>query len=145
MKLKLLSFTLLLSLSFLVHAEPLQTQYLDNGAELNILKARVAKNNVLTIVAQYDNTSGADFKASYHFKHVYYIDPEENKKYHVLKDENEKYIASPASSGFLQTAWMKPGAKSIIWFKFPAPASETSTINLMLRGATPFDDLPITR
>ena len=132
-------------------AEPLQTQYHSNGSEASALKASIS-NQVLTVVIRYNNTSGAEMRESYPIEEVYYIDPGENKKYHVLKDENGKWIANPVSNhgriGVVGRDWdmkIKADAKAVVWFKFPEPASGANTINLVIPNLTPFDGLPIKR
>lgn len=145
MRIKILLVLFLFLTNTIAHAEPLQTQYLDNGAEVHVLKAKVAKNNVLTVVLRYDNNTGSSMRVSYYLEHVYFIDPKENKKYYVLSDQDGNGIASPRSSRSIRSDYFNPGAKMIVWFKFPAPASDTETINLVIPQTVPFDDLPITR
>lgn len=132
-------------------AQSLQTQYHNSGAEVHVLKAHVA-DAVLTVVVRYQNTTGAKIEENYPVAEVYYIDPAENKKYSVLKDENGKWIANPVNNhGLIGTVgrdWgleIEAGSASVLWFKFPAPASGHDTVNLVIPNITPFDGLPVSR
>jgi hypothetical protein len=66
------------------------------------------------------------------------------KKYEVLKDQENTYIAS------LRSGWkdqwydtIEPGESRLIWMKFPAPPADVKTVTLQVPGVPPFEDLPI--
>ena len=148
---KYLLIVLATVLSTSVLAGPLQTQYHNGGAEVSVLKAKIA-DGVLTVILRYDNMGGDKIRESYPLKEVYYIDPAVNKKYHVLKDENGKWIANPVNTdgriGAVGHTWpftVEEGKKKVVWFKFPAPTSSTTKVNLVVPNITPFDDLPVNR
>lgn len=132
-------------------AEALQTQYHDSGAEVHAVKAKVA-DGVLTVIIRYQNDTGGKIEEDFPLSEVYYIDPEENKKYSVLRDENGKWIANPVNNqgkiGVVGRDWgldIENGQAKIMWFKFPEPASDSDTINFVVPNVTPFDGLAISR
>ena len=66
------------------------------------------------------------------------MDEKAGKKYEVLRDEKNAYIASSGDSrGFSQ------GDMMTVWMKFPAPPPDTRAATLVVNGMPPFDDLPI--
>ena len=116
-----------------------------------VVQAKV-KGDVLTVVLRYENVVEATVELSYPVAEVYYIDPADQKKYHVLKDSSGKWIAAPVNNygkvgnvGFTSPLKMKPGAKQVVWFKFPAPGPESASIDLSVPGLLPLDGLPISR
>ena len=131
--------------------EALQTQYHDSGAEVQAIKAKAA-DGVLTIIVRYTNDTGGKIEESFPLSEVYYIDPVENKKYSVLRDENGKWIANPVNNqgkiGVVGRDWglgIDDGKKKVMWFKFPEPASGGDVVNLVVPNVTPFDGLAISR
>lgn len=133
-------------------ADPLQTQMsLDGGLEVDLLRAK-AQNNILTIVAAYRNNGSGKAQLEYPVSEVYYIDDQAQKKYHVLKDDQGKWIAAPVNNhgniGVVGRDWgldIPPGGKQVVWFKFPAPEETASSITLSLPNVTPFDPVTISR
>jgi hypothetical protein len=82
------------------------------------------------------------------FGEVYLTDLKSKKKYYPLKDSSGRYLAGPAAnwiSGGTYNAWMKPGDRFIFWIKFPAPPANVQTIDVVVPGFLPFEDVPITR
>jgi hypothetical protein len=72
------------------------------------------------------------------------MDAAAGKKYQVLKDEKDEYIAA------LRSGWhdrwyekVKPGQSMTIWMKFPAPPPEVKAITLAVPGVPPFEELAI--
>lgn len=127
----------------LVAADAIQTQSGTEGeVEVDVVKASV-KEGTLTIQLAYRNNGAEPAKFNFEAKDVYYIDEKEKKKYHVLKDNKETYIASPIRSKDTVLFEVKPKGKMISWYKFPAPASGATKINLVLPNVLPFEDLPI--
>jgi hypothetical protein len=115
------------------------------GVVGEVVEAR-RKDGVLTIQVRYRNTSdkelsfyplsGAKFDA-------YYVTAED-KKYLVLRDEENRPLApliNPAGDVF---ASLKPGASVIWWAKYPAPPAAIKKISYHTPVTPPFDDVPIT-
>ena len=129
-------------------ANVIQTQPATSGSvEADIIRASV-RDNVLTIQVAFRCPGPSSNHVSFKFGDVYLTDLKNKKKYYPLKDSSGRYLAGPASDwleGGTYNAWMKPGNRSIFWIKFPAPPAEVQTIDVMVPGFLPFEDVPITR
>jgi hypothetical protein len=77
---------------------------------------------------------------------AYLMDATTRKKYEVLKDESNRYIAA-LRPGFADRWYERiaPGEAQTLWIKFPAPPAEVTTLTLVLPKVTPFEDLAIQR
>ena len=102
------------------------------------------KGNTLTAKVQLMNHGSDEARAEVKFDDTYLIDTGAGKKFNVLKDEKNVYIAS------LRSGWndrwydtLKPGDSYLLWMKFPAPPAETKAITLQLPGIPPFEDVNI--
>jgi hypothetical protein len=102
------------------------------------------KGNTLTAKVQLQNHGSEDARAEVNFGESYLIDTGAGKKYNVLKDEKDHYIAS------LRSGWndrwydtLKPGESYLLWMKFPAPPAETKAITLQIPNTPPFEDVNI--
>ncbi len=115
------------------------------GVAAEVVEAR-RKDGVLTIQVRYRNTSdkelsfyplsGAKFDA-------YYVTAED-KKYLVLRDEENRPLApliNPAGDVYVS---LKPGASVIWWAKYPAPPAAIKKISYHTPVTAPFEDVPIT-
>ena len=126
-------------------ADPLQTQMSMSGdMDVEVLKASIL-DNIFTVVLVYRNNGDAKAKIYYGFSGVYFIDDAEKKKYHVLKDSKNKWIGAPMNSAGYISKDITPGGKQLVWFKFPAPPATVKTINLVIPGVLPFEELAISR
>lgn len=126
-------------------ADAIQTQSGTEGdVEVDVVKAAV-KDGTLTIQLAYRNKGKEPAKFYFDAKEVYYIDEKEKKKYHVLKDNKGTYIAAPIRSAETILFEVKANGKTISWYKFPAPTSGATKINLVLPNVLPFEDLPISQ
>ncbi len=143
----------LLATAAAASAAPLQTQTSMTGdVEVDVTRARV-KEGILTVVLTYRNTGSETAKIKYGIDQVYYLDNVGKKKYHVLKDSEGKYIAAPAARGSISVesgfgnppVEIAPGGSRGVWFKFPAPSDEATTVELVVPDLMPFEDLPIAR
>jgi hypothetical protein len=102
------------------------------------------KGNTLTAKVQLQNHGAEDARAEVNFSESYLIDTAAGKKYNVLKDEKDHYIAS-LRSGY-NDRWydtLKPGESYLLWMKFPAPPPETKAITLQIPNTPPFEDVNI--
>ena len=98
------------------------------------------RGQVLTAVVRLRNQSTAVAVMELSFDQVYVIDEATGKKYEVLKDEKDAYIASAPrfiTQGLLRNQEM------LVWMKFPALPPETHTATLVVPQMAPFEDLPI--
>ena len=126
-------------------ADPLQTQMSMSGdMDVEVLKASIL-DNIFTVVLLYRNNGEAKERIYYNFAGVYFIDDTEKKKYHVLKDSNNKWIGAPMNSAGDISRKIAAGGKQLVWFKFPAPPATVESINLVIPGVLPFEELAISR
>ena len=126
-------------------ADPLQTQMSMSGdMDVDVLKASIL-DNIFTVVLVYRNNGEAKERIYYNFAGVYFIDDTEKKKYHVLKDSNNRWIGAPMNSAGDISKKIAAGGKQLVWFKFPAPPATVESINLVIPGVLPFEELAISR
>ena len=144
-------FALLLSQSLALTtvqaAEPLQTQYGINGeVEVDLLSVS-ASGGILTAAFAYRNTGTTESPIRYAVTDVYFLEKAEGKKYHVLTDSTGKPLATPLDGKMLSIpSWkFKPGARKLVWFKFPAPPETIDSIELVLPDALPFESVALTQ
>ena len=115
------------------------------GVAAEVVEAR-RKDGVLTIQVRYRNTSdkaltfyplsGAKFDA-------YYVTAED-KKYLVLRDEENRPLAPQVNPAGDVYASLQPGASFTWWAKYPAPPAAVKKISYYTPITPPFDDVPIT-
>ena len=126
-------------------ADPLQTQMSMSGdMDVEVLKASIL-DNIFTVVLLYRNNGEAKERIYYNFAGVYFIDDTEKKKYHVLKDSKNKWIGAPMNSAGDISKKIAAGGKQLVWFKFPAPPATAKSVNLVIPGVLPFEELAISR
>ena len=102
------------------------------------------KGNTLTAKVRLTNRGSENSSAAVKYGEVYLMDTGAGKKYEVLKDEKDNYIAYLTSGWSYQ--WydtMNPNETITLWMKFPAPPVEVKAITLQLPGMAPFEDVPI--
>lgn len=68
---------------------------------------------------------------------VHLIDPVAKKKYLVIRDSSTKHCVCSRN--------VKPGKVLNLWAKFPAPPADVETIQVMIPGFAPMDDVPLAR
>jgi hypothetical protein len=134
-------------------ADAIQTQPATQGdLEVDVIKA-AAKEGILTVQIVYRNKGTSDASIhSYKLADVYFLDTQDKKKYQVLKDSQNAFLAAPAVGGNIGSGWdgsgslgVPAGGRLIVWFKFPAPPASTTKINLVVPDVLPFEDLPISQ
>jgi len=102
------------------------------------------KGNTITAKVRLTNRGSENIEPDIKYNEVYLMDTAAGKKYQVLKDEKDIYIAY-LRSGY-NYRWydtMKPNDSTTLWMKFPAPPAEVKAITLQLPGMAPFEDVPI--
>ena len=70
---------------------------------------------------------------------TYLVDPAQQKKYEVMKDESSSALASQISTDLM------PGERHIVFAQFSAPPPTTTTMNIYFGGKMPIMDVPITQ
>ncbi len=128
--------------------ENLQTQPSSDGSfEASLFGAKV-RGEVLTVKFRVKNVSGETAKLEFKYKDAYYTDIKEKKKYFALKDSEGKYIAGPrdrSSDGGKVERYIKNDGQGIFWIKFPAPPATTETVDIIIPGVLPFEEIAIAR
>jgi len=69
---------------------------------------------------------------------IYYVDAKNKKKYLVIRDTEQKALASA-----MHDLDLKAGETRGCWAKFPAPPADASAISVYIPGAPPFENVPI--
>jgi len=102
------------------------------------------RGNTLTAKVRFRNTGTEKAQPDVSYGETYVMDSANGKKYEVLKDEKDNYIAA-LRSGY-RDRWyerIEPGQSQTIWMKFPAPPAEVKAVTLQVPGVQPFEDLAI--
>lgn len=102
------------------------------------------KGNTVTAKVRFRNQGSESAEPALYYTETYVIDAAAGKKYEVLKDEANHYIAA-LRSGYANywKAELKPGESQTIWMKFPAPPLEVKAVTLQVPGVPPFEDVAI--
>ncbi|HEY7002498.1 MAG TPA: hypothetical protein VH330_12235 [Candidatus Udaeobacter sp.] len=69
---------------------------------------------------------------------IYYVDAKNKKKYLVIRDSEQKALASA-----MHDLDLKAGETKGCWAKFPAPPADTAAISVYIPGAPPFENVPL--
>ncbi len=172
--------TIFLTISFhdLMAGEVMDEQFGPGGSKVELVKAKV-RNDVLTIAVRYvhpyetmtaeeqNQLRGknwrreADIKSrqipiKFKVSSVFYV--ANGKKYHVLKDKNGNWLASPVVGDYVAEPVDIKSVKrhlrkgevpalildanhpvKILWFKFPAPPEGVQGIEFQIPEVAPFD------
>jgi hypothetical protein len=116
------------------------------GITAELLSVERTSGKMVTIKFKYTNT-GLDkveiarigqFSHDDMLEHVYYIDPQNRKKYLVVQDADGKAIGTN-----LRYLTLGPGESKAAWGKFPEPPADVQKVSVYLPGAPPFEDVPI--
>lgn len=130
------------------HAAVVQTQMTtDANAEVDAVKVKV-DGDIMSIILMFRNTSDQRLEYKLDTAETYYIDKAANKKFHMLKDNKNRWVASEVkyySSSSEFSFKINKGAKKLIWMKFPAPADGVETIDFSMPGILPFDGLKVSK
>ncbi|HVS04103.1 MAG TPA: hypothetical protein VMT16_15160 [Thermoanaerobaculia bacterium] len=102
------------------------------------------KGNTLTARVRFRNQGTERAEPRIAYDEAYVMDLAAGRKYEVLRDERNRYIAA------LRSGWndhwydqIEPGQAMTIWMKLPAPPPEVREVTLQLPGVPPFEDLAI--
>lgn len=124
-------------------AEPAQTQYGPDNAEVDLMSAKVT-GDIMTVTLRYRTMPGESMGTKYPIEEVSYIDDASSKRYGVLQDEAEDWLASPKNAVGNISINIYDDAE-ITWFKFPAPPPEAQTISINVPEVSPFDGVSVQR
>ncbi len=141
------ALAMVVMLSFSVYAmEDIQTQPSSDGVfEASLFGVKI-RGEVLTVKIRVKNISGGSAKLQFYYKDAYYADIKGKKKYFALKDSEGKYIAGPqdrSSDGGKVERYIKNDGQGIFWIKFPAPPETTETVDIIIPGILPFEEIAV--
>lgn len=117
----------------------------DGNIEASLIEAK-EKRGVLTIKVSLKNISKEWVEPEIRFEKAYFADVDDQKKYFPLKDSEGKFIAGQLSydwGGGTFKEKIGPNQSKIIWIKFPAPPSTTTSIDIFIPLLLPFEDVTI--
>ena len=137
----------LFSITLLYAGDVIQTQESDtwDGVEIDLTSLKV-KNKVISVKFKIRNTGSDTQSVRIDYRDCYIMDEKNQKKYYVLKDSDNNYIAGPnydhANGGRF---WydIKPEKSKGMWMKFPEPKDETEEISISIPGMPPFEEVAI--
>jgi hypothetical protein len=128
--------------------------FLDNPAlRLDLLEAKRVDGGALMLRWHVTNTSGETGglvsgrgeRIRYYsqtrrpsWSDFYFIDPAENKKYHLLEDTAGNRIAAIFLGDY------DPGTQRLNWAKFPAPPESSTSVTVHVSGFEPIFGVPVT-
>lgn len=123
----------------------LQTQPGPRGVEVDLRRAEVT-GDILTVEVVYRNPTDRYRSAVYKPDKVSIIDDATSKRYDVLQDDTERYMASPLSpTDSISLNPAPKGGSAIGWFKFPAPPPSSQTISVNIPDVGAFTGVPVQR
>jgi hypothetical protein len=138
---------LFVSAVFLFSGDVIQTQEADQWDDIEVdLNKITVKNNVVTVKFKFRNTGTEKQEITIRYKNCYIMDEANQKKYFVLKDSDEIYIAGPQYSqqyGGLFWFTIQPKKSKNMWLKFPEPTVIPKTIIISIPGIGLFEDVEI--
>lgn len=123
--------------------EVIQTQYGPDGIEVDLIRAKCSSNH-LSVVFIVRNPGEARKSFSVLHDQVNIVDGTGAKKYHVLRDSKEEWLATNGTEDRVHFN-MSPGESNTAWYKFPLPPENEKTIQIHLGEITPFEDVEIQR
>jgi hypothetical protein len=83
--------------------------------------------------------------ATFPIEKVSFIDDATSRRYGVVKDQSDNYMASPSSGAYIERQKIDGGGYSLMWFKFPVPPPSTQTISITIPTVNPFDGISLQR
>lgn len=84
-------------------------------------------------------TSAKPIRYSFSWDELFYIDPNENKRYQFLTDSAGHRILEVFEGD------LPAGQQRANWAKFPAPPATSSKISIQIPRFPPFEDVPISQ
>jgi hypothetical protein len=115
-----------------------------DGVNAELLSVTRGEGDI-TIKFKYTNSGAKDvelYQSNYGHDNlaalVYYIDPKNKKKYSVIRDAEQKPVAS-----LMQSIKLEAGASKTGWCKLPAPPADTTNITVVIPGTAPFEKVRV--
>jgi len=109
----------------------------DPNLRCDLLEVKRVSGGAVLVRWRVVNTAAKSIHYDFSWNEVYYIDPDQNKKYGFLSDAEDNKI--------LDIFWghLPAGDQRLNWAKFPAPPATTTKISVNVPKFTPFEDIPI--
>lgn len=123
----------------------LQMQDGPEGSRVSLTRAQVT-GDVLTVQLRYEKLDGS-LGARFAVEEVSVIDDATAQRYGVLRDQAQRWQASPLQSPTSDYTLFsaRPGSPAVVWFKFPAPPATSQTVSINIPGVGPFDGVTVQR
>jgi hypothetical protein len=119
------------------------------GLEVDLTSVAVT-GDILTVALRFRPNSDLESATDYNvpIEHVSITDDATSRRYGVLKDQSDQYMASPLSGEnvhfTVNSPKSYPGTFEVVWFKFPVPP-QGQTISINVPKVAPFDNIRIQR
>ena len=123
-----------------------------DGVRVELRAGSRARGDTLNVRWRYTNGSGqeqmlarnggSEFSPYLLAATAYLIDPVNRKKYLVITDADTTPVTS-TTAHMSGRVMIGPGATINSWAKFPAPAADVETIDVIIPGIMPFENIPI--
>jgi hypothetical protein len=121
------------------------------GLEVDLTGVAVT-GDLLTVALRYRTVTDSynDTEVSFPIDQVSITDDATSRRYGVLKDQSDHYMAAPMSGEDSIKFIVKNGGNfkgfyEVAWFKFPAPPAQAQTISINIPKVAPFDNVGIQR
>ncbi len=123
----------------------LQVQDGPEASRVSLTRAQVT-GDVLTVQLRYEKSAGS-LGARFAVEEVSVIDDATAQRYGVLRDQAQRWQASPLQSPTSDYALFsaRPDSPAVVWFKFPAPPVTSQTVSINIPGVGPFDGVTVQR
>jgi hypothetical protein len=116
-----------------------------NGLEVDLTRIGFT-GDLMTIEMRVRNPASKQVTfEGFRLEEVSVIDDATSRRYGVVKDQSNKYMASPSRGGYIKSHDIDGGGYSLMWFKFPAPPPSTQTISITIPTVNPFDGISLQR
>jgi hypothetical protein len=116
-----------------------------DGISCELTSVKRGDGDTITIQFKYTNNGSKKTSISYTqiggnnaAEEAYYVDPKNKKKYTVIKDAENKAVASNMTHLDLDAGASRSG-----WTKLPAPPVDVTKITVYIPGAPPFESVPL--
>jgi hypothetical protein len=121
------------------------------GLEVDLTGVEVT-GDILTVALRYRTVTDGynDTEVSFPIDQVSINDDATSRRYGVLKDQSDHYMAAPLSGEnsikfIVKNGGNFKGSYEVAWFKFPAPPAQAQTISINIPKVAPFDNIRIQR
>jgi hypothetical protein len=116
-----------------------------NGLEVDLTRIGFT-GDLMTVEMRVRNPTTKKIRFKYFYiEKVSVVDDAKSRRYSVVKDQSDNYMASPSSRDIIKGQTIDGGGYSLLWFKFPAPPPSAQTISITIPTVSPFDGIRLQR